>query len=64
MNPQRRAEENEIESLEEALEGRQEEVSEEEVAGVDERLREGEESEQAGADESEVTEVEREAEEP
>jgi hypothetical protein len=64
MNPQRRAEENEIESLEEALEGRQEEVSEEEVAGVDERLREGEESEQADADESEVTEVEREAEEP
>jgi hypothetical protein len=63
MNPQRRAGEYEIESLEEALEGRQEEVSEEEVAEVEEGLREGDESGQAEADDSEVTEVERETEE-
>lgn len=55
--------EQEVHNVEAALEDRQEEVSEEDVTEVEERLREGDESGQAEADEPEVNEVEREAEE-
>jgi len=53
----------EVRDIEAALEDRQEEASEEEVAGVEEATREGDESGQAEAEESEVTEVEQELDE-
>ena len=61
---QQNAKEIEVRKVEATLGDRQEEASEEEVAGVEEAVREGDESEQAAADESETSEVEQELGEP